>query len=437
MNELAMTLRGRRLENGSLELVLPEIKLELNDEGQVCGARVVRHTPSHQIIEEFMLAANEGVAEQLTRQELLFLRRIHAPPSPLRLRDLTVFVRQLGLECESLESRFEIRRVLEQVAGQPLEAAVNYAVLRSMQKAVYGPETERHYALNKTHYCHFTSPIRRYPDLTVHRLLDQLARGKRPRNDLAELTQLGEHCSQREQLAAEAERELIKIKLLHYLSDHVGLVMDGVITGVEDFGLFVQGVELPAEGLIHISSLQDDYYHHDAAAHSLVGRRAGRQYRLGDLVKVEVLRVDVERRELDYRLVTPGGVPPPRASQSAAAAPAIGVGPASGRGGARDAAGARRDRRPGNASPFGYNVGKCVFVDILIRRGTSAWQTIDSKPRCTPGTLPITGAWSNSPAGRCRSNTRRLSTSMWPLGPPRDCSISPTWDASSSRAPTR
>ncbi|MHB0955259.1 MAG: ribonuclease R [Pirellulaceae bacterium] len=309
MHELAMVLRQRRLDNGSLELVLPEIKLELDDEGKVCGAKVVEHNASHQIIEELMLAANEAVAEHLTQRELLFLRRIHAPPSPTKLRDLTLFVRELGIPCESLEGRFEIKRVLEHVAGRPEAAAVNYAVLRSMQKAVYGPESERHYALNKTHYCHFTSPIRRYPDLTVHRLLDQLAANKRPPNELLPLMVLGEHCSEREQRAASAERELVKVKLLNYLSEQLGLQMNAIITGVEDFGLFVQGVELPAEGLVHISSLQDDYYRYDATTHSLAGHREGHRYRLGDLVKVEVMRVDVDRRELDFRILPTSGTP--------------------------------------------------------------------------------------------------------------------------------
>ena len=304
MHELAMVLRQRRLEHGSLELVLPEIKLELDDEGKVCGAKVVEHNESHQIIEEFMLAANEAVAEHLTQRELLFLRRIHAPPSPTKLRDLTSFVRQLGIPCDNLESRFEIKRVLDDVAGRPEERAVNYAVLRSMQKAVYGPESERHYALNKTDYCHFTSPIRRYPDLTVHRLLDQLSDGKRPPNDMSQLVMLGEHCSQREQRAADAERELVKVKLLNYLSQHIGMRMNAIVTGVEDFGLFVQGVELPADGLVHISSLQDDYYRYDATSHSLVGYREGHRYRLGDLVDVEVFHVDVDRRELDFRIAS-------------------------------------------------------------------------------------------------------------------------------------
>jgi ribonuclease R len=232
----------------------------------------------------------------------------------VKLRDLTQFVRELGLTCESLESRFEIKRILAAVAGRPEEAAVNYAVLRSMQKAVYGPAAAGHYALNMRHYCHFTSPIRRYPDLAVHRLLDLLATDRHPAQDLDRLALLGDHCSQREQRAADAERELIKVKLLNYLSQHVGMRMQAVITGVEDYGLFVQGVELPAEGLVHVSSLADDYYRYDATSHSLAGHRAGHRYRLGDLVEVEVLRVDVDRRELDFRVVTPDDAAVPCAS---------------------------------------------------------------------------------------------------------------------------
>ncbi len=305
MDELAMCLRGRRMENGSLELVLPEIKIDLGDDGKVVGAHVAENTESHQIIEEFMLAANEAVAQWLTDRGALFLRRIHAPPSPLKLRDLTQFARDLGIPCSDLRSRFEIKRVLEEVAGRPEEKAVNYAVLRSMQKAVYGPQPEGHYALNKTQYCHFTSPIRRYPDLTVHRLLDRLAAGKKPRGDMNKLTILGEHCSDREQRAEAAERELIKVKLLSYLNQRLGEQMDAVVTGVEEYGLFVQGVELPAEGLIHISALHDDYYQYDPVTHTLTGRQEGNSYRLGDVVRVEVYHVDLDRRQLDFRVVTP------------------------------------------------------------------------------------------------------------------------------------
>ena len=302
MHSLAMTLRKRRLAAGSIELTLPEVKIDLDTEGKVAGAHLVVNTESHQIIEEFMLAANEAVARVLSAAGFHFLRRIHEQPDLRKLQTLTNFVKEIGIECDSLESRFEIKRVVAAVAGTPREHAVNYAVLRSMQKAVYSPVEEGHYALNSENYCHFTSPIRRYPDLTVHRMLNALAAGKKPLSDFAEQSLLGEHCSEREQRAANAERELKKVKLLSYLSTRVGERMPGVITGVEDFGFFVQGTEIPAEGMIHIRSLADDYYHFDRNAHSLVGRRSGNSFQLGDLVEVEIVHVDPDRRELDFRL---------------------------------------------------------------------------------------------------------------------------------------
>jgi len=303
MHELAMILRRRRMDGGAIELSSQEIKLELDKNGRVSGAHVREHTESHQIIEEFMLAANEAVAVLLRDKELDFLRRIHESPDPRKLRALTDFVRELGIECESLESRFEIKRVLKHVEGLPEERAVNYAVLRSLQKAVYSPADEGHYALASDSYCHFTSPIRRYPDLTVHRLLDGIFKRRKPTARFDDLLVLGRHCSDREQRAESAERELTKVKLLTYLSERIGHKMDAVITGVERFGLFAQGVELPAEGLIHVNTLTDDHYTFDKAAHSLAGRKKGNSYRLGDPVRVEVARVDVDRRELDFRLV--------------------------------------------------------------------------------------------------------------------------------------
>lgn len=303
MHELAMILRGRRLKRGAIELTMQEIKVDLDRDGRVSGAHLVQNTESHQIIEEFMLSANEAVARMLNDAGALFLRRVHQQPDPRKLQSLTEFVRELGLSSESLESRFEIQRVLDAVKGQPEERAVNYAVLRSMQQAVYSPEEEGHYALASDHYCHFTSPIRRYPDLTVHRLLDVLASKKKPRNDLAELAGLGEHCSRRERRAEAAERELVKVKLLDYLSKRIGEEMDAVVTGVQQFGLFAQGIALPAEGLVHVTSLQDDYYRYDKTAHSLIGYRKDNAFRLGDVVRVAVARVDVDRRELDFRIV--------------------------------------------------------------------------------------------------------------------------------------
>jgi ribonuclease R len=303
MHTLAMILRKRRMKHGALELSMPEVRVDLDRQGRVSGAHVTENTESHQIIEEFMLAANEAVAELLREKDLFFLRRIHGSPSPRKLKALTEFVNELGLKTESLESRFALQKLLGRVANRPEQHAVNFAVLRSMQKAEYSPEEEGHYALASDCYCHFTSPIRRYPDLTVHRLIDAILTGRKPANVYEDLVLLGRHCSDREQRAEAAERDLTKLKLLHYLSGRIGEEMEAVVTGVESFGLFVQGIELPAEGLVHADSLTDDYYHFDRATHTLAGHRSGNVFRLGDVLRVTVARVDLDRRELDFRLV--------------------------------------------------------------------------------------------------------------------------------------
>jgi len=303
MHELAMFLRQRRFTRGALELSMPELKIDLDADGRVTGAHLAENTESHQIIEEFMLAANEAVAQKLADAGLLFLRRVHGNPDPRKQKVLTEFVRELGFDVENLENRFELQKLLNAVKGDPREHAVNYAALRSMQRAVYSPEDEGHYALASDCYCHFTSPIRRYPDLTIHRLVDELNRGKKPVQKMNDLLIVGDHCSEREQRAADAERELQKVKLLHFLEDKIGDELDGVITGVESFGLFVTGTELPAEGFIHTSGLTDDYYRYDRAGHVIAGHRAGNSYRLGDTVRVAVASVNVDTRSLDFRLV--------------------------------------------------------------------------------------------------------------------------------------
>ncbi len=307
MHELAMIFRARRFQRGALELSMPEMKIDLDADGRVTGAHLAQNTESHQIIEEFMLTANEAVAEKLAEAGLLFLRRVHGSPDPRKMRVLTEFVRELGYEAENLENRFELQKLLDMVKGDPREHAINYATLRSMQRAIYSPEDEGHYALASDCYCHFTSPIRRYPDLTVHRLIETFNRGRKPEQRMDQMLALGDHCSEREQRAAEAERELKKLKLLHYMSDKIGLELDGIITGVENFGLFITGVEIPAEGFVHISSLTDDYYRYDRAGHVIAGFRSGNSYRLGDTVRVAVAAVDIDTRELDFRLDCPHG----------------------------------------------------------------------------------------------------------------------------------
>ena len=274
-----------------------------------------------------MLAANEAVAETLRDRGLHFLRRVHQSPSPQKLQALTEFVAELGYKTESLQSRFELQKLLAAAEGRPEQHAVHFAVLRSLQRAIYSPKEDGHYALASDCYCHFTSPIRRYPDLTVHRLIDAILtkskpRGKGDRSNLCaapsgpfrqigpvpfsdhdELVVLARHCSDREQRAEAAERDLTKLKLLAYLSTRIGEEMDAVVTGVESYGIFVQGVKLPAEGLVRVESLSDDHYFFDRASHTLAGHRAGNSYRLGDLLRVAVARVDLERREVDFQVV--------------------------------------------------------------------------------------------------------------------------------------
>ncbi len=315
MRDLARLLRSRRMARGSLELVMPEVKIDLDRAGRVSGAHIVENTESHQIIEEFMLAANEAVARMLAASGGGFLRRIHAAPDPRKLRQLTEFVTELGFEVDSLESRSELQRLLDMSRGRPEEHAVHYAVLRSLTRACYGPQDDGHYALASDCYCHFTSPIRRYPDLTVHRALDLLAAGRKPPHE--GLQQLGEECSQLERRAEAAERELVKLKLLLFLSGRINAEMDGVVTGVEPFGLFVQGIDLPAEGLVALDALPDDRYRYERASHVLAGTRAGNTFRLGDRVRVEVARVDLDRRLLELRLVQRSRRrPPPRQARS-------------------------------------------------------------------------------------------------------------------------
>ncbi|MDR2439833.1 MAG: ribonuclease R [Planctomycetaceae bacterium] len=305
--EIMKILRKKRFERGSLEMNIPQTKIDLDDDGAVVGAHVYPYYDSNRVIEECMLAANESVAEFIESKKIPFLRRIHAGPSIRKLRSFTDFIRSLeiaDIDVDDLyQDRFIIQQLLDSVRGTSQEYAVNFSLLRSMQKAVYSPEPEGHYALASGCYCHFTSPIRRYPDLAVHRLLEEILDGKSLKPELRELVLLGEHCSDREQRAEQAERELVKLKLIDYMNKHIGEQIETVITTVELFGVFVIGLDIPAEGLIRIEALNDDCYRFERNAKILIGQRNGNTLRIGDRLLVEIIRADPDARQIDFRMV--------------------------------------------------------------------------------------------------------------------------------------
>lgn len=311
MRELAALLNQRRLARGALELDMAEPVLEYDEEGRVNGAHWRRQKTSNKIIEEFMLAANEAVARHLDENKVSYIRRVHPEPEATRLRGFGRFVGRLGMELDNPEDRFALQRLLEKTSGTSEARAVHIALLRSLRMAVYSAEEDVHYALATTQYCHFTSPIRRYPDLVVHRQLARLMRQGRAPADAQELEVLARHCSDCERRAEAATRELVKRRILAYLADRVGEEYDAVVTGVAEYGIFAQGEQMPAEGRVHVSALGQDYFRLDEEAQALEGKRDGRRFRLGDRIRVAVARVDQERLQLDWRLTGTDPTPSP------------------------------------------------------------------------------------------------------------------------------
>ena len=310
---LSATLKEKRIKEGSVDFETSEAKFRFDDEGKPIEIIKKARLKSHRLVEEFMLLANQVVAKHvgLARKEdhrKPFLYRIHDVPDPDRIRELAAFVEQFGYKLHfdgGVRSK-DLQKLLDQVHGTDVENVINEVALRAMAKAVYSEQNIGHYGLGFEYYSHFTSPIRRYPDLVVHRLLKEYARSaslKRREEIGNRLPYIATQSSAMERVAMEAERAAVKVMQVEYMKRHVGDEFQGVISGVARFGIFVEIQDLLVEGMIHVRDLQDDYYTYDEKKYALIGRRTGKQYRLGDLVSVQVIRVNPEEREIDFSIV--------------------------------------------------------------------------------------------------------------------------------------
>ncbi len=304
MEQLAMRLNGARQRRGSIDFDLPEPEIVLDLQGRPESIGIAERTLAHRIIEEFMLAANEAVARHLAARELPCLYRVHEPPEPARLAEFREFIKPLGLSLSPKQlavQPVDLQRLLDEISGRAEEKMVNEVLLRCMRQARYAPENLGHFGLASSCYLHFTSPIRRYPDLVVHRILkDLLVRGDGGVLPATGLGEIAEQSNRRERTALEAEREVIDLKRLEYMADHLGEVFDGYVTGVAAYGFFVKLADLLVEGLVHVSVLSDDYYRLVEKEHALVGERTGRRYRIGDPLRVRVDGVSATLRRIDF-----------------------------------------------------------------------------------------------------------------------------------------
>jgi len=306
--ELAKILAARRFAKGSLDFDLPEAKIVMNAKGEVLELANRVRLESHRLVEEFMLAANRAVALEIFRKAQPLLYRVHDKPDMERLNDFSAMMTRLGLSFPVTPDLKPVHfsRFLVKVQGRPEADFINELMLRSMQKAVYQRHNIGHFGLAFTHYTHFTSPIRRYPDLLIHRLLRKLKKGKYPpefaRRVESVIDHVGEHCSETERVAERAEREAVRVKQVAYMARHVGDEFAGVISGVAGYGFFVRLDGLGAEGMVRMSTMDDDYYQHDEKQYRIIGRRTGRIFRMGDAVKVGVLRVDKASNEIELFL---------------------------------------------------------------------------------------------------------------------------------------
>ncbi|MFQ5597533.1 MAG: ribonuclease R [Nitrospiria bacterium] len=310
METLAKQLRRRRLGRGAIDFDLPEPQIVLGPAGDTIDIVQEARNDAHRIIEAFMLAANETVAQHLSGRDMPLLYRIHEAPAAERIEAFNALLLSSGLSQHRISSHptsKALAEILTAVAGRPEENLINQILLRSMRQARYCEENKGHFGLASSAYAHFTSPIRRYPDLVVHRLLKQVLRSTLSEEEKSvwrdKLPEIARHTSERERIAVEAEREVVQRKQVKFMADKTGKSFQGLITGVTSYGLYVMIEPVFVEGMVHVSSLHDDYYLHDASRHALIGRHRKRAYRLGQPVEVMVARVDTENRQIDLELI--------------------------------------------------------------------------------------------------------------------------------------
>jgi ribonuclease R len=314
MEELALLLLERRKARGNLDFDLPEAEIVLDLQGMPENIVRAERNIAHRIIEEFMIAANEAVARYLTEQEMPLLYRVHEGPDQEALDAIAPFLLSLGYRLPDRRDKItplDLQRLLESCRGKPEERVINRVLLRSMKQAVYQPENIGHFGLASACYTHFTSPIRRYPDLIVHRMLEKKLKGEKlkpnEREDLVRyLQEAGKHTSERERHAMDAEREMVDLKKAQFMMNRIGEEFIGFINSLANFGFFVELDDFFIEGLVKLSSLTDDDYDYYEKEYVIKGRRSGRKFRLGDNVRVKVVRINAFRSEIDFSLVEPG-----------------------------------------------------------------------------------------------------------------------------------